>query len=309
MGKQKERPQRWNVAKGKRRGRNLLVVFIWIEWCCEWLDYWLSRWAFISILEHLGKLAIIFTLVLWIASAADRKQAQENQRKTKIFQAWQVINAAEGKPVSGGRDLAMRDLIHEGESLSNVDLSNAILSSADLSGALLGRANLNNAELSSANLSGAYLRAANLQWAHLISANLSGANLRGANLSGAELRGANLSNTTLVWARLDSADLSRANLSGAGLGAANLSGAKLRAANLSGANLYRLKNWREIGSLNRANVWEVENAPKGFLEWAIGEMGAVSIENDEEWKAMIKNETLYRAWKEKWDQEHAVKQQ
>ena len=35
-----------------------------------------------------------------------------------------------------------------------------------------------------------------------------------------------------------------------------------------------------------ANVHGVINPPEGFLDWAINEMGAVSVESDEEWEAM-----------------------
>lgn len=275
MDQQRERPQRWAEAKGGRRWRNPLVVFIWIEWSCEWIAYRLSRWAFISILEHLGRLAIVLALVSWIVEIPERKEAQANQRKAKIFQAWQVITTAQGKPVSGGRDLALRDLIHEGQNLAKVDLSNAILTGADLSGAKLCGADLSAADLTLANLSGA----------RFLEANLSGAILLGANLHKAQLF--------------------RADLSGAGLGGADL----------SGASLMSLRNWRKIRSLSFTNVWDVKNAPFGFLEWAIGEKGAVSIENDDEWKAMVEEgveweiggehkPVLYDAWKKKWDEEH-----
>lgn len=253
MGEQRERPKRWAEAKGGRRWRNPLVVLIWIEWSCEWIAYWLSLWAFISILEHLGRLAIVLALVSWIVEIPERKQAQAIQRKAKIFQAWQVINTA--RSGSGGRHQALRDLIDEGQSLAYVDLSAANLSGTDLSGAHFYRADLSEADIG--------------------------------------------------WS----------DLSGVNLFAADLSGAYLRGANLSGANLDALRNWRQVRSLSLSNVWEVENAPEGFLEWAIREQGAVSIENDDEWEAMVKEQVewerdeddkpaLYDAWKKKWDEEH-----
>lgn len=286
MGEQRERPKRWAEAKGGRRWRNPLVVLIWIEWICEWIAYWLSQWAFISILEYLGRLAIVLALALWIIEIPERKQAQANQRKAKIYQAWQVINTARGETASGGRHHALRDLIDERQRLHQVDLSQANLSGADLSGAKLSGADLSAADLTLANLSGADLHGADLSGAKLGEANFSEANLTRANLTGADLTKADLSGANLSWADLTGADLSRADL--------------------RGADLRALRNWRKMRWLTLANVWEVRNAPDGFLACAIGEEVAVSVENDDEWKAILEEygSVLYNAWKKKWDEEH-----
>ena len=290
MGERRERPKRWAEAKGGRRWWNPLVVFIWIEWCCEWIAYWLSRWAFISILEYLGRLAIVLALVLWIIEIPERKQAQENQRKAKIYQAWQVISTAQGETASGGRHHALRDLIDERQRLHEVNLSQA-------------------------NLSGADLREAGLSEANLFKANLSGADLRGADLRFADLREADLRG---------GADLRGADLNGAYFGRADLSGADLSGAILGGpipviffigTSDRSLGSWGEVRSLSLANLWDVKNAPVGFLKWAIGEKGAVSVENHDEWEAMVKEQDewkgaeddkrqLYDAWKKKWDEQH-----
>ena len=73
----------------------------------------------------------------------------------------------------------------------------------------------------------------------------------------------------------------RPELRGADLSLANLSGADLR----HFAMLSDLKNWRSIFSMKLANVQGVIDPPEGFVDWAI-EGGAVSVEFDEEWRAM-----------------------
>ena len=80
----------------------------------------------------------------------------------------------------------------------------ATLSQSDLSRALIGDKDLIGADLSRADLSGAYLRRANLSGANLSGANLRRAYLSRANLSGANLSGANLSDARLIGAIADS---------------------------------------------------------------------------------------------------------
>ena len=56
---------------------------------------------------------------------------------------------------------------------------------------------------------------------------------------------------------------------------------------LRNSNLTDIKGWRRIKSIEFANIYGVKNAPKGFVEWAKGH-GAVSIEDNEEWKRMLR---------------------
>ncbi len=65
-------------------------------------------------------------------------------------------------------------------------------------------------------------------------------------------------------------------------------GADLFGANLRNASLANITGWEHIKSIKYANVYGVMNNPKGFVEWATApEQGAVSIENDDEWKKFV----------------------
>ena len=288
-----------------------LVLFIFPEWFCERLSYLLGRWAFLDILGHVGRLTILIAVIFYFMEADERRMESENQRKAKHYQAWQVINAAHGKPGSGGRRDALQDLNSDGISLAGVDISkaylpklnleNADLSGANLTGADLLGANLTGAELPYANLTEVILPDSNLTGAILLGANLTGAILSDANLAGAELweanlneaflSGANLTGAILKGAYLADASLFRANLAGALLTDANLAGASIYSANLAGANLRGanfkdIGDWQTIESIESANIYGVKNPPDGFIEWAI-EHGAVSIKNDKEWKKLL----------------------
>ena len=86
--------------------------------------------------------------------------------KQKHYQAWQVINSAQGK---GGSDA-------DGVPLVGVDVSRAFLQDIDLSRADLLRANFRAADVRGGNLN-----SAQMQYADLASANLRDANLRNAD--------------------------------------------------------------------------------------------------------------------------------
>lgn len=144
------------------------------------------------------------------------------------YQAWQVVNSAQGKGGSGGRIDALANLVKNGQSLAGV------------------------------NVDGAWLEGVDLR-----SANLQNASLRGANLQGALLDGANLKNAVLAGANLTAASLENAVLQGA-----DLEHARLSAANLRGADLADMVGWRSIDSISYARIHDVQRAPTGFREWA-----------------------------------------
>jgi hypothetical protein len=245
-----------------------------VERACEWFSKLLGRWALLEIMGHLGRLAILVAVIFWFTESNER-------RKAKHYQAWQVINSADGRKSSVVRIDALQDLANDKASLAGIDISNANLQGINLRNAILTDANLSRAILWRAKLSGAYLRGADLSGAELTVAKLSEAKLYGADLSGAKLTGVNLSG----------ANLRRADLSWANLYMANLSGADLSGADLCGANLRGVKRWRQIKSIKLANIYAVKNPPEGFIEWA-KENGVVEFENDEEWEKYVEKEGL-----------------
>ncbi len=168
--------------------------------------------------------------------------------KQRHYQAWQVINTAQGKGGSGGRIEALQEL-----NADNVPLVGVDVSSAFLQGLNLNRANLMRSDFSSADLRNSNFTAVDFTFANLHSANLRNARLDGAKFLQTDLRDADLTGSSLV--------------------AADLTGATLDNADLSQANL-RDVVWRQLGSIKRANLHAVVNAPEGFVAWAMSN-GAV----------------------------------
>jgi Pentapeptide repeats (8 copies) len=222
----RQRPKSWNHHRDSIRSRWSKPLHA-IEWSLQWAAYYLSRWAFLEVLEYIGSLSVLVAVIFYFAESGDRK-------KQKHYQAWQVINTAQGKGGSGGRIDAMEELNRDRVALVGVDASEAFLEGVRLHGANLLRCDLSAADLRLSDLS---------------SANLEYSNLQAANFQ---------------WASLRDANLDHAKLDGADFGHTDLSGAK----------------WRNIASINHANVRDVRNAPAGFIAWAIAHGAGMDPDQD-----------------------------
>jgi hypothetical protein len=241
----RERPDPWPVRR-ERIKRVWTTPFWAFEWILEWVAFALSRWTFLDVLEYLEGFSVLIAVIFYFSESGDRL-------KQKHYQAWQVINTAQGKGGSGGRIDALQELNHDGVPLVGVDVSGAFLQSIHLERARLLRSNFSAADL----------RDGNFNFADFSDTNMRAANLRGSHLEGA---------------RFERSDLDDADLTDADLTEADLSGASLSNADLSNTNLSKLR-WRDLRSVKGTNLYGVRNAPDGFISWA-KQHGAVQIEPD-----------------------------
>ena len=183
------RPEPWAVLRsGLRHG--WVVPFRAFEWLWEWIAYGLSRWSFLEVLEYLGGFSVLVGVIFYFSESGDRV-------KQRHYQAWQVINTAQGKGGSGGRIEALQELNEDKIPLVGVDVSSAFLQ-----GIHLGHANLLRADMSAADLRGSELNAANLTYADIHDANLRGARLENVSFSNASLKDADLVESDLTGADL-----------------------------------------------------------------------------------------------------------
>jgi hypothetical protein len=238
------RPPEWQVIEREVKHRWMLPIRR-IEWFFEWVAFALSRWSFLEVLEYLGSLSVLIGVIFYFSESGDRV-------KQRHYQAWQVINTAQGKGGSGGRIEALQEL-----NADKVPLVGVNASSAFLQGIHLERANLLRADLSAADLRRSALRYADLSFADLHSANFRGSDLQDAHLANANLADSDLVGSDLSHANLDNADLSSADL---------------RNVDLRGVA------WQHISALKSANIAGIRNAPEGFRDWAL-KNGAVEVQN------------------------------
>ena len=231
----RSRPSPWSARKQGLRTR-WLAPLVWLEWLWEWAAFGLSNWAFLEVLEYLGTFSVLVAVIFYFSESGDRV-------KLRHYQAWQVINTAQGKGGSGGRIEALQEL------------------------------NADKVPLVGVNVSSAFLQGLHLEHANLLRSDFSSADMRNSDLAGCDFTLANLNSVNLRDARLEhahfaNATLSDADLTGARLADADLSGALLDNADLRDADLRDAK-WQLIRSIKDANIASVKNAPAGFVAWAL----------------------------------------
>ncbi|HUD56455.1 MAG TPA: pentapeptide repeat-containing protein [Terracidiphilus sp.] len=241
------RPAPWNVRK-QSSAHKWTLPFIALEWIWEWVAFALSNWTFLEVLEYLGSFSVLVAVILYFSESGDRI-------KQRHYQAWQVINTAQGKGGSGGRIEALQELNEDKVPLVGVDVSSAFLQGVHMKSANLLRSNFSAADLRNSDLS------------HC--------NFTLANLGSANFRGAILDHTTFAQADLRNADLNGSSLADADLSGAILDDADLRSGDLSNVQ------WQNLKSIVRANIAGIRNAPQGFVEWAM-KNGAIDRPNADE---------------------------
>ncbi len=234
--KHRRAPEPWKQYRASVRLK-FLIPLLYLEWMAEWTAYILSRLSVLEVLEYAGTLSILVGVIFYFADAGDRLQQ-------KHYQAWQVINTAQGKGGNGGRIDALEQLNADHVDLVGIDVGGAFLRDVKLPSAALNRANMSAADMRGANLNHAALEGAILRSTNLRGGDLSGARLAEANMTDADLNGAILAGADLTKAILDEADLRGADLNG-------------------------LANWKTIKTMQRANIAGIKNAPAGFVEWGL----------------------------------------
>jgi len=224
-----------------------MVPFIACEWISEWAAYMLSNWSLLEVLEYLGSFSVLVAVLFYFSESG-------NRIKQRHYQAWQVINTAQGKGGSGGRIEALQELNADKVPLVGVDASSAFLQ-----GLRLEHADLLRSDFSTADLRGSDLKDANFTSANLRSANLRGSDLENVSFEGADLKGADLFGSDLSNSRFKDTDLSGADLSSADL---------------------RNIEWKNLKNVTGANIYQVKNPPEGFVEWAL-QHGAVQTSEED----------------------------
>src|SRR6516225_709570 len=182
------KPAPWSTQRNAIK-QPWMVPLAAIEYPFEWMAYFLSRWSFLEVLEYLGSFSVLIAVIFYFSESGDRL-------KQKHYQAWQVINTAQGAGGSGGRIEALQELDQDGVALVGVNVSGAFLQGVELPRAKLVRSDFSNADvrngkfeladlaysnLHASNFRGSDLSRANLQYADLGDADFCGGNLRGAD--------------------------------------------------------------------------------------------------------------------------------
>jgi uncharacterized protein YjbI with pentapeptide repeats len=249
--RQRSRPKPWSDRR-LLLGPTRFLLFHRIEWYLSWVAWALGAWTLLEVLENLSSFSVLVAVIFYFAGSGDRL-------KQKHYQAWQVINTAQGKGGSGGRIEALQELNADRISLVGVDASGAFLQGISLRNANLARCDMHASDLRDSSFAHAMLSFCDLRDANLRNADLSASKADNANLAGADLHGANLRGTIVSDSDLSDADLRETDL--------------------------RDLQWKHTVALRLANIWGVRNASPEFLKFA-KDHGAVSLESDQDWEVL-----------------------
>lgn len=240
-----KRPVTWSETKNNLK-HTWATPFLAIGWTWGWIAYCISKSTVLQVLEYVRGFGVVIAVALYFYESGDRI-------KQKHYQAWEVINTAQGKGGNGGRIDALQEL----------DADRVPLVGVDVSGAFLQGTHLEKAYLARSNFSGADVRSAVFE-----SSDFSDADLRSANF-----RECNCAHVSFRRSILDDADFWGADLTGVDLTDVTLANTDLSNADLRGIE------WKHIKILKMANIYGVKNAPNGFVSWALSN-GAVQISSE-----------------------------
>jgi len=188
---------------------------------------------------------VVIAVALYFYESGDRI-------KQKHYQAWEVINTAQGKGGNGGRIEALQELDADRVPLVGVDVSGAFLQGVHLEKAYLARSNFSGADVRNGVFESSDLSYADLRSANFRECNCAHISFRRSILDDADFWGADLTGVDLTDASLANTDLSNADLRGI--------------------------EWKHIKIL-KTNIYGVKNAPDGFASWALSN-GAMQISSE-----------------------------
>ena len=233
------KPEPWSVYRLRPRPR-WSGMFFTLEWCWDWLAWYLNNWRLVEVLERLGSFSVLVAVIFYFAESGKRTREEH-------YQAWQVINTAQGKGGSGGRIEALQQLNAADVPLIGVDASDAFLQGVKLDGARLLRCDLSSADLRESSFRHAMLQHSNLHYTNFRGADLGGADFKYSDMADADLTDADPRYTDLRY--VDLADVKCERLAAATsanvYGVRNASTALLGMLRASGSRVDRVR--REVG--------------------------------------------------------------
>jgi uncharacterized protein YjbI with pentapeptide repeats len=277
----------------------------WTESKLWRFEEWLEKRALISILDHLAKLTLLVAIIGYFWGQDAAREAQEDARKTKHYQAWQMIHASRGLRGDGGRRDALETLVRDGVRLDGIDVSNGSLDQLRIPACTMFVANFDSTRLFFSDFAGSVVAGTSFRHATVSASRWERAELEdvrfdSALAAGIQMRGARTSRLSFhsagVWESdfrgsyhselvLSRASLYRSDMRSTYLREPILDSADLSLADLRAAVLDRPQRWQTISSIRLANIYGLHTTDPAFFAWAISR-GAVSTPDSAEWRGL-----------------------
>lgn len=316
MRKEKPRPQPWAEKIKDLHGIDGRFITRRIEWWCEWASYGLSRWAFLEVLEYIGKLGILIAIITFFypgckerrQAVESAKQAAADARISRHYVAWQTLNSAFGKPGNAGRADALRDLSQDGVAMNGISLAGHVV--------LVGPLNVTNAQMAHADFTDAEFENVNFSHSEFMLSKWDNASsfkcdFRGASFWGVDFKNAHFSlcdfgftgegknqRLTDFYVNFQSDEISRFDL-------CNFSGAVIpmgiwNSAYFEWCNFAYAQIWQPFigknASIEFCNLYGATTASKDFIKWAYHQRVVfTNVTTLEQWHYCVTNRLDYQA--------------
>lgn len=315
MKRKKEQPkefQKWLKESRSRFPRWML----WVEWQSERLSCSLSRWAFLEVLEHLGKLSLLVAVVLWIYPGyMQRKQVTESAkaaaadaRKSRQYVAWQTINSAIGKPGDAGRANALEDLSRDGVSMKGISLVGhaVLLGPLEITNAKMAHADFSDAEFKEINFSGSEFMSSKWDNASALGCNFKGCSFwsvtfRNATFSGCDFgvfRTSNYQQPTVFLAIFENDQRSRftmCDFTAADIPMGIWNSVSFSWCNFANANI-GLPYPGTNSTIEYCNLFGAKTSSPDFIKWAFHQQVVfTNVTSLEKWNHCVTNGLKYEA--------------
>ncbi|MFM6224508.1 MAG: pentapeptide repeat-containing protein, partial [Dolichospermum sp.] len=242
----------------------------WVSWFLKFpknIKLRLLKTILSIALEKGVLISLAVTLFKYFQEAPKRQQQDH-------YQAWSIINSANGQKASGGRIEALEDLNEDGVKLWNLVVDEADLSGIKLDNGQLAHTSFKNSLLECEQNKCSSLRKANLYKANFYNASLSKIDFRETNLIDANFKKAHLEQAKFQKAHLYKANLEESTIKGANFQGADLEDTKFKDAIMCGdvfdqatsSRKYICANFIEAKNLTPEQVKSAKNWEKACYD-------------------------------------------
>jgi uncharacterized protein YjbI with pentapeptide repeats len=284
-----EKPSSW--TEFARNRHKCLHPFLAIEFASEWLVYFSKRWAWVEVLEIAGKFTIVASLVVYLATTNERREAARDQKIAKQFAAWQMLAAAAGKKGDYGKAHAIALLNAEGIPLDPLDLSGSLTYNLELKTNELYEPDFRNGLLRNAKWERVSTTAANFGTSVWAFSTFVSCTNKSPLLHEAMFNKCTFLSNEFMYPALTGTTFVECDMRGTIFFARFLNETKFRDCDLSGAAFHQRYYMRTKtptreewlpAQMRGCNLYGAE-MPDGFLEYATNKLGAVWLKPSD-WK-------------------------
>ncbi len=280
-------PLSWGKFRAGKPG-----CFAYVNWVSSWVLWYTDAAPWLRAVLRLAQFSFLW-VGLWAAftyatGKSERERVADDQRKATHYQAWQLLNSADGKAGDAGRSLALRDLDLDRVPLDFADFSDVYFKSnlVLIGGTTFSSALFRNSSFDGSRIAHASFRLANFEGAKFLSSTFTNCDFSYANLRGAKFYKADFSGSLFRSTDLRSTALALSSFVSARLDLPSIVEANFEYVNFAHADFSSMDNFTTAQSFKGCNLYGVKHTKTGVVDMLVRNYGAVvtNIVDFNEWQ-------------------------